>query len=54
MLRKGAGGGLGQMKPGGKAYLMASLVALSFTVEEKEECVLSSKRKDRIGFARSE
>lgn len=29
---------------------MGSLVALSLTVEEKEECVLSSNRKDSGGF----
>lgn len=31
-------------------YLMGSLVALSLTVEEKEEWVLSSTRKDNGGF----
>lgn len=35
-------------------YLMGSLVALSLTVEEKEECVLSSNRKDNAAFAVSE
>lgn len=33
---------------------MGSLVALSLTVEEKEECVLSSNRKDNAAFAVSE
>lgn len=33
-----------------KLYLMGSLVALSLTVEEKEEWVLSSNRKDNGGF----
>lgn len=32
-------------------YLMGSLVALSLTVEEKEEWVLSSNRKDNAAFA---
>lgn len=32
---------------------MGSLVALSLTVEEKEECVLSSNRKDNAAFAMS-
>lgn len=35
-------------------YLMGSLVALSLTVEEKEEWVLSSNRKDSAAFAVSE
>lgn len=34
-----------------KFYLMGSLVALSLTVEEKEEWVLSSNRKDNAAFA---
>lgn len=38
----------------GKMYLMGSLVALSLTVEEKEEWVLSSNRKDSAAFAVSE
>lgn len=33
---------------------MGSLVALSLTVEENEECVLSSNRKDNAAFAVSE
>lgn len=36
------------------SYLMDSLVALSLTVEEKEEWVLSSNRKDSGGFTASE
>lgn len=39
---------------GGKLYLMGSLVALSLTVEEKEEWVLSSNRKDSGGLTVSE
>lgn len=34
-------------------YLMGSLVALSLTVEENEECVFSSNRNDRGGFTES-
>lgn len=38
------------LQAGRKLYLMGSLVALSLTVEEKEEWVLSSNRKDKAGF----
>lgn len=37
-----------------RPHLIDSLVALSLTVEEKEECVLSSNRKDNAAFAGSE
>lgn len=40
-----------QRQRGRKLYLMGSLVALSLTVEEKEEWVLSSNRKDNAAFA---
>lgn len=43
-----------QQQRGRKHDLMGSLVALSLTVEEKEECVLSSNRKDNAAFAVSE
>lgn len=50
MFTKGLQAGRELGERGRKLYLMGSLVALSFTVEEKEEWVLSSNKKDNAAF----